>query len=328
MARRKRLTPAQPEYLGQTPPSEAQSVLGLTARSSAPPIAQVAGDAASAAALQELAEEMRCAAKDGRLVQSLPLDAIVVDHLVRDRVAVDEVELEALVQSIAARGQQTPIEVVALDDASYGLISGWRRIVALKRLSERTGEPRFAKVQALLRRPENASDAYLAMVEENEIRVGLSYYERARIAARAAEQGVFSDDQAALRALFASASRAKRSKIGAFVQIYRALDGGLRFPAAIPDRLGLKLSKALSEDARLGTLLTERLRKAAPETADAEQRLLVRAIKEPESSKEAPRARQSGKVTVQDAPDGLLLSGPGVDATFRTKLERWLKRSA
>jgi hypothetical protein len=34
-------------------------------------------------------------------------------------------------------------------------------------------------------------EAYLAMVEENEIRVGLSFYERARIVARAAEAGVF-----------------------------------------------------------------------------------------------------------------------------------------
>ena len=46
-------------------------------------------------------------------------------------------------------------------------------------------------------------DAYVAMVEENEIRVGLSFYERARIAAKSVEAGVYPDDRAALRALFA-----------------------------------------------------------------------------------------------------------------------------
>ena len=89
------------------------------------------------------------------------------------------------------------------------------------------------------------------MVEENEIRVGLSYYERARIAARAAELGVFPDTASALARLFASASRAKRSKIGSFLRLYTALDDRLRFPAAIPERLGLRLARALDADAGL-----------------------------------------------------------------------------
>ena len=79
------------------------------------------------------------------------------------------------------------------------------------------------------------------MVEENEIRLGLSHYERARVAARATERGVFPSEKAALLALFATASRAKRSRIRAFLDIYHALDGSLRFPAALPERLGLRL---------------------------------------------------------------------------------------
>jgi ParB family chromosome partitioning protein len=44
-------------------------------------------------------------------------------------------------------------------------------------------------VLALIRRPETSADAYLAMVEENEIRAGISFYERARLAAEAAKLG-------------------------------------------------------------------------------------------------------------------------------------------
>jgi hypothetical protein len=79
------------------------------------------------------------------------------------------------------------------------------------------------------------------MVEENEIRLGLSHYERARVAALAAARGVFDSEEAALRALFATASRPKRSRIRAFLEIYHALDDTLRFPAHLPERLGLAL---------------------------------------------------------------------------------------
>ena len=107
----------------------------------------------------------------------------------------------------------------------YGLISGWRRLAALKALHAETGEARFATVQALVRRPETAADAYVNMVEENEIRLGLSHYERARVAALATERGIFESEKKALLALFATASRAKRSRIRAFLDIYHALDG-------------------------------------------------------------------------------------------------------
>ena len=156
-------------------------------------------------------------------------------------------------ESLRAHGQRTPIEVVALTGAlPYGLLSGWRRLAALKALLAETGDPRFATVQALVRRPETAADAYVAMVEENEIRLGLSQYERARVAARAAARGVFEDEEAALRALFATASRPKRSRIRAFVALYHGLDAALSFPAAIPERLGLALVERLREGRRPG----------------------------------------------------------------------------
>jgi len=309
----------------------------------APPVAHVAGDAASSAALATLAEEMRSAREGGRMVQELPLDAIDADHLVRDRLVADDAEMAALVESLRARGQQTPIEVVDLGGGRFGLISGWRRLTALRRLAE-AGEGK-ATVLALLRRPDSAAEAYLAMVEENEIRVGLSYYERARIAARAADMGVYTDENAALAGLFSSASKAKRSKIGSFLRLYRALDDRLRFPAAIPERLGLALLKRLEGDADFAAKLRDRLRKTPPQSAEEELAALERALggesprgrgKGPESAEGASAARSEAASAVPKAggaPTGvrfarrhnrITLTGPGVTDDFAAALQAWL----
>jgi len=201
----------------------------------------------------------------------------VVDHLVRDRLVVDETEMQTLKTSLRSRGQQTPIEVMQLADGRYGLISGWRRCRALAQIAEedRTDAP---TVLALLRKPEEASDAYLAMVEENEIRVDLSYFERARIVSKAVDEGVFAMERTALQELFRSASRAKRSKIGSFLPVVRALDGHLRFPHSLSERLGLGLAQALNDDPGFAERLQGRLAAAQIDSAEAETALLTKAL--------------------------------------------------
>ncbi|MCA0922800.1 ParB/RepB/Spo0J family partition protein [Pseudooceanicola nanhaiensis] len=360
MAKRRRLTPANPDHLSSAPPataSEARAIFPAGGGAGAlpdtparprPPVADMAGSASAHAALGELAETLERARAEGRMVLELPLDAVESGYLVRDRVALDEEEMQALMESLRARGQQTPVEVVDLGEGRYGLISGWRRCRALRRLHEETGEPRFARVLALLRRPEVSAEAYVAMVEENEIRVGLSYYERARIAAKAADQGVFETVQAALRGLFAAASRAKRSKIGSFVTIVRALDGQLRFPEALGERAGLSLAKALETDPALAGRIAAALDAAPPTDPAAELALVERLMTEgrqpatsggksagtqastPARGKaqdRAPRAAEQDTVHLEAEADGTLrLSGPGVDAAFRARLEDWLRR--
>ena len=121
--------------------------------------------------------------------------------------------------------------------------------------------------------------AYVAMVEENEIRVGLSYYERARIVARRWRWASTPNFLTALRHLFQSASRAKRSKIGSFVTLYQALDGRLRFPAALPERLGLALVQAIEADKALIWRVRSLLASATPQSPAEEQALLTRALK-------------------------------------------------
>lgn len=334
MSKRKRLTPARSDYLEDPAMAlETKSVFGLGARQ-APPIAHVAGESATQAAFEEVATEMRDARDGGRLVLTLKLGDIDPGYLVRDRIILDDTEMAALRTSLRARGQQTPIEVVDLDNGRYGLISGWRRLTALQALFEETGEARFATVQVLLRKPETASDAYLAMVEENEIRVGLSYYERARIAARATERGVYPTEKAALLGLFASASRAKRSKIRSFLDIYHALDAHLRFAASIPERLGLLLSKRLKEDGHTASALIEALTEQSLDSPEAEVAALSAALNEIEkagkggieagSNKAKSEHFRDVQLEINSAQSRLTLSGAGVTPELITALRQWL----
>ena len=87
MAKRKRLTPAQGDYLASPALSAGPASLGPA------PIASVAGEAASAAALAELSQAMQAARDEGRLIEALPIEAIAAGHLVRDRIALDEDEI-------------------------------------------------------------------------------------------------------------------------------------------------------------------------------------------------------------------------------------------
>jgi len=258
MAKRRRLEPTSPMDIA----------LARTAdRATPPPIAQVTGEAASVAAAQDALGEVEKARREGRMVVSLPIEAIARDHLTRDRLRAHDEDMDALVTSIKTHGQRTPIEVVQTD-TGYGLISGWRRLAALQAL----GEP---QVDALIRAPKDAGEAYVAMVEENEIRAGLSYYERARIAAMAAARGAFEDTESALSALYGTVSRAKRSKIRSFVTLFEKLDDKLQFPDAIPERLGLKVAAALKEgkESLLKKALSGRV-----ETPEAEMGKLTQAL--------------------------------------------------
>ena len=320
MARRKRLSPAA--ALGNTgsPLSDGKP--------NPPPIASVVADAAGQAALGEMATEYAAARTEGRLVLSLSLDAIEDDHLVRDRLAVEATEMDALKASIAHRGQQTPIEVEDLGQGRYGLISGWRRLEALRALHRETKSEGFALVRALIRNLETVSDAYIAMVEENEIRANLSFYERARIAARASERGVYPTAEAAVRDLFRHASRAKRSKIQSFLRLYQALDGVLRFPTALSERQGLALIKLIEQDGAAAKRLTEALQAAAPATQAAEQAVLVSAMSSGARSK--PKAGTLSEVAaptgvrLRVGPRRIELTGAAITDDLVADMQAWL----
>ncbi|MEL6510452.1 MAG: ParB N-terminal domain-containing protein [Pseudomonadota bacterium] len=226
-----------------------------------PPIAQVAADAAaqatpeSAEAREEAArdkadaEALRKAVADGLLVQEIPLVEIHADELSRDRMAIDSDEMEELRASILAHGLRMPIEVYPLPtpgpNIKYGLISGWRRLAAYRQLLAETDDAKYKVIRAIKRTPANAADAYVAMVEENEIRANLSHYERGRIAVMAVQAAAFSNVEDAVAQLFHAGSKAKRSKIRGFAELHEELGDLLVFPTALNERQGLKLIGAL-----------------------------------------------------------------------------------
>ncbi len=340
MAKRKRLTPANPAYLepgGPAPETKSMFPLGVAPTRSlkSAPIADIAHDSAAAAALEEVSETLHRARAGGRMVLDLPLQNIDETFLVRDRTRIDADEMASLRASIAARGQQTPIEVVALGGDRYGLISGWRRLTALRQLAAKARkenaagetETEFDTVQALLRRPDDSAEAYLAMVEENEIRVGLSYYERARIAARAVDQGVFETHKAALLSLFRSASRAKRSKIRSFLALVSALDDRLRFPEDIGERLGLQIAAALDADPGAAAGFRTALKRAAPDTAAAEKaclQKLLRPAAKPAVATPAPDHPRPGITVERTGTSRVVLQGAAVDDRLYQRLLAFL----
>jgi ParB family chromosome partitioning protein len=281
-----------------------------------PPVAQVAGEAADAHgralgdALAQAAAYARADA-DGRVLRELPLDSVEGDYLRRDRLADDAAALAELKASIREHGLRTAIEVVPLSDVPdrFGLISGWRRLAALRALHAETAEPRFATVKAVLSRPETIGDAYVAMVEENEVRADISFYERGRICVVATEQGVFPDVAAAVDTLFAAASPAKRSKIRTFARLHVELGPALRFPTTLGERLGLRLVEALQAGA--AARLQGALEPPAAD-AEAEQASLVAALDAFEAARSRTRPTGPRRGRPRRAPNTVLELGPAL----------------
>lgn len=280
------------------------------------PIADLAGNTAAHAALEEVTQAMISAEAEGRIARRLPIDRVEATHLNRDRMVLDPEEMATLKASLEARGQQTPIEVLSLSSGRFGLISGLRRLRALREMGQ-------TEVLAFVRRPESAAASYVAMVEENEIRADLSFYERANIAVQAVGAGVYPDARVAVKALFAHVAPAKRSKILRFVLLREALGRNLLFPAAIPEKLGLALAAAIEADRGIATRINDTLRKTPPADAVAERLVLERGLKG--SAGKAPRGEEIAPGVMFKATRGkLTLSGKGVDAALVQALRDWL----
>lgn len=309
MAKRRRLDVSVEPVSGKLDTNSAAS--SLRARM---PIAEVAGDTAGRAALEEVVREMTRIEEEGRVVKKLTLDCVQTHHFARDRMELDEEEMHALRTSIAERGQQTPIEVLPLRDGKYGLISGLRRMEALRSLNA-------PHVLALVRRPESSQDAYRAMVEENEIRTNLSFYERANIAVEAVGQGVFANVRAAVKGLFAHAPKARRSKILKFVSVCTALGESLRFPTMIPEHLGLALAHAIEADPKLADRIASALAKSPPDDAAEERRVLELALKRP--ARQVEREKLAPNLVLERKAGRAVLSGRAVDEAFLDELRSW-----
>lgn len=327
MARRRRVEGPSPEELEEL---EAGFAAKPTPNPfAAPPIAQVAAEAAAAAEPlpvafragqardQADAEALRAARAEGRLIVEIPVAEIVAEELSRDRLAIDREELDELKRSIVESGLRLPIEVFELgqrrERKRYGLISGLRRLTAVREI----GGPE-AKIAALVRSPQDAASAIVSMVEENEIRAGLSHYERGRIAVLAAGQGHFAGLEEAVARLFGAASKAKRSKIRSFALVHEELGDMLSFPQELTEKDGLRLANAL----RLGFEADLRAALAGGHLVDGatEWAALLPIIETAEAGERGGRPGRGGRPRraalrrapggdVYDLPNGIRLRG-------------------
>lgn len=274
MAKRKRLEAPSADALKEIESGFARETSGTGALGPMPPIAQIAGEAAagsSALGPEERlravrdstdAERYRKALAEGLIVEEIRVVDIHSEALARDRVNVDAEEMEELKASIRAHGLRLPIEVYpnpqgdAPDARRFGLISGWRRLMAVRDLMVEARGEAHTKIKAIVRAQGASAESYVAMVEENEIRSDLSQYERGRIAVMAAGQGAFASVEEAVNALFHAGSKAKRSKIRAFAELHEELGDLLSHAHELSERQGLRIVSAI----RAG--LTTELRRA------------------------------------------------------------------
>ena len=285
MAKRRKLETPSVEDLDRIEDEFRRETLSRGAGAAVAPIAQVAAESAAetvtaspearaeAAKLRADSEELAHARDQGLLMTELPVDQIDADAMIRDRAGLDEADMLELRLSIAASGLRLPIEVYPFgttgsDGARYGLVSGYRRLIAVRALLELTGQEEYQTIRAIVRPVTESDAAFVAMVEENEVRAELSHFERGRIAVISAHQGAFVNVEDAVNKLFATASKAKRSKVRSFALIFEELGDMLVFPEALTERRGLQLAQALRQGA--GPHIRETLGRIIPQNADDE----------------------------------------------------------
>ena len=282
MAKRRKLEAPSDADLSRI---EAEFRSETSVRPASAPIAQVAGEAASEGSVlgvktrEKLAEAdaFREAREKGLVLREIPIDRIRDDELVRDRAVLDRSELDELRASILKNGLRMPIEVYELtennEEFDFGLISGYRRLLAHREIFEFTENAKFATIKAIVRPRKDSADSIAAMVEENEVRAGLSHFERGRIAALSAQNGVFTNVEDAVDQLFPFASKAKRSKVRSFALVFEEIGDVMQFPETLTERQGLAIAVALRAGA--DNALRDALANGSAATPDEEWALIL-----------------------------------------------------
>jgi ParB family chromosome partitioning protein len=84
------------------------------------------------------------------------------------------------------------------------------------------------------------------MVEENDVRAGLSAWEKGAVAARATAEGWFPDLPTALAALYPGANRHKRGRLRIVAELAQEMDGVLAEPERLSERDCLRYAAAVT----------------------------------------------------------------------------------
>lgn len=250
-----------------------------------------------------LAHELVALKEAGHVVQSLPVDDVHTDMLVRDRLPGEDVELAELVASIQDLGLSNPIRVLERpDDAGFELVQGYRRLGAYRRLHQETGDAQWASIPALIMKGgDDIGGLYRRMVDENVVRKDLSFAEMAHAAqAYAADPATgVTDLSDAVAALFQSAPYSKRSYIRSFAALLDALGDALRYPTEIPRALGVAVARALKENPEWASKIQAELKALDAPEAEAELAVLksyaIDQTENPGVSKKQKRGAQKGR---------------------------------
>ncbi len=175
-------------------------------------------------------------------IQHVPTAEIDDTALPRDRSVIDPAALDELAASILTRGLRLPVELYATE-TGYALVSGYRRLMAVRRLEARHGD-RFATIPALVRPAESLIDGFARVVEENDIRQGLTPWDRGRTLIVARDSGAGTLD-AAMAKLYPHADRRKRSRLRILAEVVDAMDGWLETPELWSENRLLRLGAVL-----------------------------------------------------------------------------------
>lgn len=170
-------------------------------------------------------------------IHHIPLAQIAADAFLRDRTAPDPAAQADLLHSIMADGLRQPIELVELsepfDGCTYALVSGMRRLTALREIARMNGTTDTATAPATLRAPTTMAAILRDIASENEQRAQVSMFEKGRFLNAAVDQGHLPNLDAAIAQLFPGQNRNKTFRLRSAAEVAQALDGQLATPEAL-----------------------------------------------------------------------------------------------
>jgi len=272
-----------------------------------------------------LAHEFVRLKRAGLIVDLVPVDAIAMDKLTRDRKVARDSEIDELKESIRSVGLSNPIQVEAIGDA-YELVQGFRRLTAYRELHAETGDSSYATIPAgIIATGETLEQLYRKMVDENLVRRNISFAEMAMLARRYAEDPNTREGtiQAAIETLFGSAGRQKKNYIGHFASLLDRIGDLVEYPEEISRALGLQLEKVFSTEPRRLSDLRTRLQ-ALPKNGPAAEVAALREFLTSASSAlpKAPVAKAAAKTTLRFSSPGGMVRCIASDGRIELRAER------
>lgn len=188
-------------------------------------------------------------------VSHIPLCRISADAFPRDRSQIDSADQAELVASILRDGLRQPIELVELseplDGCTHALVSGMRRLTALREIARMNGSTDTATAPAFLRQPQSMSEILRDIAVENEQRAAVSMFEKGRFLLDAIAAGHVANLDEAIAAIFPGIARAKTYRLRAAAEVAAAMGDRLTTPEALSqtqiEALALALRRGMTE---------------------------------------------------------------------------------